>query len=110
MPSDTGLSLLSTTTFTEFEESLDVLMVPGGVGTNGAMRDDDIVEFLARAATSAGRITSVCTGSLILGMAGLLEGRRAATRWAFYDVLEALGAEPVEDRIVLDGDRIWRCA
>ena len=105
LPSDTGVSLLPTTSFADFEGSLDVLMVPGGAGTNDAMRDDVIVDFVARTAASARYVTSVCTGSLILGMAGLLAGRHAATHWAFYDVLKALGAVPVEERVVIDGDR-----
>ena len=104
VPSDTGVSLLPTTTFADFEGDLDVLLVPGGAGTNDAMRDDGIVDFLARTAASTRHVTSVCTGSLLLGMAGLLEGRRAATHWAFYDVLEALGAVPIKERVVIDGN------
>ena len=97
VPSDTGVSLLPTTSFDDFEGSLDVLIIAGVAGTNDAMRDDAIVDFLARTAASSRHVTSVCTGSLILGMAGLLEGRRAATHWAFYVVLKALRAVPVED-------------
>ncbi len=105
VPTDTGVAMQPTTTFAEFQGDLDVLMVPGGTGTNDAMRDDEIIDFLVRVAPSARYVTSVCTGSLILGMAGLLEGRRAATHWRFYDVLPAVGAILVEERVVVDGDR-----
>ena len=105
VPTDTGVALRPTTAFDEFEGDLDVLMVPGGTGTNDAMKDGEIIDFLVRAASSSRYVTSVCTGSLILGMAGLLEGRRAATHWRFYDVLHAVGAIPVEERVVVDGNR-----
>ena len=77
--SDSGIALVPTTTFDDFDGELDVLMVPGGFGTNDAMRDDEIIDFVARVGATARYVTSVCSGSLILGMAGLLDGRRAAT-------------------------------
>ncbi|WP_439673034.1 DJ-1/PfpI family protein [Cupriavidus necator] len=73
---------------------MDVLFVPGGFGTNDAMQDQDILDFLVRAGSTARYITSVCTGSVILAMAGLMDGYRAATHWAFYEPLKALGVEP----------------
>ncbi len=104
--SDTGVALVPTTTFKDFEGELDILMAPGGFGTNDAMRDAEIIDFLERTGPKARYVTSVCSGSLILGMAGLLDGRRAATHWALYDALEAVGATPVHDRVVFDGNRI----
>ena len=103
---DTGVALVPTTTFTEFDGELDLLMVPGGFGTNDAMRDAEIIDFLARTGPKARYVTSVCSGSLILGMAGLLDGHRAATHWALYDALEAVGATPVHERVVFDRNRI----
>ncbi len=82
-----------------------MLFVPGGFGTNEAMKDDEIAEFLAEAGKTARYITSVCSGSLLLGMAGLLDGYRAATHWALYDVLEALGVEAGRERVVADRNR-----
>ncbi len=70
-----------------------VLFVPGGFGTNEAMRDEEIIAFLAERGPGARYVTSVCSGSLLLGMAGLLDGYRAATHWACYGALEALGIQ-----------------
>jgi cyclohexyl-isocyanide hydratase len=89
---DTGISINPTTTFADAPAEFDVLFVPGGPGTAEAMLDWEIIDFLARTAPSARFVTSVCTGSLLLGKAGLLDGYRAATYWAFYDALEALGS------------------
>ena len=104
--SDSGVALVPTTIFAAFDGALDILMVPGGFGTNDAMRDATLIEFLARTAPKARYITSVCSGSLILGMAGLLDGYRAATHWALYEALEAVGATPVHERVVIDRNRI----
>lgn len=104
--SDTGVSLLPTTTFADCPAELDVLFVPGGFGTNDAMRDPDVLHFLADRGRRARYVTSVCTGSLVLGAAGLLDGYRAATHWASYEALEALGVEAVRRRVVVDRNRI----
>jgi cyclohexyl-isocyanide hydratase len=106
VPTDMGVSINPTMTFDQAPDNLDVLFVPGGFGTNAAMQDQDILDFLARAGATARYITSVCTGSAILGMAGLLEGHRAATHWAFYEALEAMGVEPCHDRVAVDRNRI----
>jgi cyclohexyl-isocyanide hydratase len=103
---DTGISLNPTTTFADCPDDLDVLFVPGGFGTNAAMQDEEIVAFLARIAGTARYVTSVCSGSLLLGMAGLLEGYRAATHWGCYGGLEATGALPVRERVVMDANRV----
>ena len=103
---DTGISLNPTATFEEAPDPLDVLFVPGGFGTLAIMQDQEVLEFLARAGSTARYVTSVCTGSVILGMAGLLDGYRAASHWAFYEPLEALGIQPGHERVVVDRNRI----
>ncbi len=103
---DSGISMNPTHTFADVPQNLDVLFVPGGFGTNEAMKDDKIIDFLVDAGRSARYITSVCSGSLLLGMAGLLDGYRAATHWALYDVLEALGIEAGRERVVADRNRL----
>ena len=75
---DSGVALCPTTTFDDCPEDLDVLFVPGGFGTNDAMRDADVIGFLSRIGPRSRYVTSVCSGSLVLGMAGLLDGYRAA--------------------------------
>lgn len=106
VPTDMGISLNPTITFANVPDNLDLLFVPGGLGTVEAMQDTEILEFLARVGPTARYITSVCTGSVLLGMAGLLEGYRAATHWAFYEPLEALGIEASHERVSVDRNRI----
>ena len=85
---------------------LDLLLVPGGVGVNALLSDDPVLDFLARRGASAAWVTSVCTGSLVLGAAGLLRGYRATTHWLSLDLLAELGATPVDARVVRDRNRI----
>lgn len=106
VPTDSGISLNPTHTFADVLQDLDVLFVPGGFGTNEAMKDEAIIDFLMTAGRRARYITSVCSGSLLLGMAGLLDGYRAATHWALYDVLEALGIDAGRERVVADRNRL----
>jgi putative intracellular protease/amidase len=80
----------------------DVLCVPGGYGTNAAMLDEEFIGQIRRLAADARYVTSVCTGSLVLGAAGLLKGKRAACHWAARDLLAALGAIPDAGRVVRD--------
>jgi cyclohexyl-isocyanide hydratase len=103
---DAGISVLPTATFANCPNDLDVLFVPGGFGTNDVMRDAETLAFLADRGRRARYVTSVCSGSLILGAAGLLKGYRAATHWACYEALAALGVEGVHERVVVDGNRI----
>jgi len=105
VPTDMGFTMNPTATFADVPDNLDVLFVPGGFGTNAVMEDDEILDFLARAGKNARYVTSVCTGSGILAAAGLLEGYRAASHWAFYEPLEALGVEPSYDRVCVDRNR-----
>lgn len=103
---DSGIALLPTATFDECPRQLDVLFVPGGMGTNAILQDSETLAFLGEAALHARFITSVCSGSLILAAAGLLNGYRAATHWAAYEALEALGVQAERSRIVVDRNRI----
>ena len=85
---------------------LDLLFVPGGPGTTSLMEDAEVLDFLTSRAPRAQWITSVCTGALVLGAAGLLRGYRATTHWSAMEVLPLLGAEPVDERVVIDRNRI----
>jgi cyclohexyl-isocyanide hydratase len=82
---------------------LDLLLVPGGFGVNEAMLDDDTLRFIRNQAENARHIVSVCTGSLLLGAAGLLQGKRATTHWRFRSLLSRFGAIEVRERVVRDG-------
>ena len=101
--SSTGLVLLPTTTYADCP-ALDVICVPGGAGVGPLMEDAPTLAFIQRQAAQARYITSVCTGSLVLGAAGLLKGKRATTHWAYHDLLKPLGAIAVKDRVVRDGN------
>ncbi|MGX5776438.1 DJ-1/PfpI family protein [Methylorubrum zatmanii] len=103
--STTGLVLTPTITFTACP-ALDVICVPGGSGVNPLLEDAETLDFLRRQAAGARYVTSVCTGALVLGAAGLLRGRRATTHWAAHDLLAAFGAVPVQERVVRDGNLI----
>lgn len=87
-------------------ESCDVLCLPGGAGVDAAMVDETFMREIRRLANGAKYLTSVCTGSLILGAAGLLRGKRATTHWAAHDLLAPLGAVPDKSRVVRDGNII----
>ncbi|MBV9250608.1 MAG: DJ-1/PfpI family protein [Acetobacteraceae bacterium] len=102
---ETGLRLLPNATFRECPR-LDVLCMPGGPGVSALMEDHEVLDFLRAQAAMAHFVTSVCTGSLVLGAAGLLRGRQATSHWASRDLLEAFGAIPTEGRVVRDGNVI----
>ena len=106
VPSDSGISILPTTTFANCPTDLDVLFVPGGLGTEAAMKDAEILAFLGERGKTARYVTSVCSGALILGAAGLLDGHKAATHWAIYEALAELGVVGVHSRVVADGNRM----
>lgn len=103
--SDRGLALLPNTTFQTCPQ-LDVLCIPGGPGQIALMDDQVTLEFIQAQAKHAQYITSVCTGSLVLGAAGLLKGYQATCHWASLDQLALLGAIPVAQRVVQDRNRI----
>jgi cyclohexyl-isocyanide hydratase len=103
--SDSVLTLTPTITFADCPQ-LDVICVPGGVGTDDMINDEEMLAFLRRQAAGAKYITSVCTGSLVLGAAGLLRGYRAATHWTAMDFLSAFGAIPTKTRVCVDRNRV----
>jgi cyclohexyl-isocyanide hydratase len=105
VPSDSVLTLTPTVSFADCPQ-LDVICVPGGAGTDDMVNDEEMLEFLRRQATSAKYITSVCTGSLVLGAAGLLKGYRATTHWASMEYLAAYGATPTKTRVCVDRNRV----
>ena len=106
VPMDIGFSVVPTTTFADCPENLDVLMLPGGFGSNAAMQDQELLDFVKDRGQRARYVTSVCTGSLVLGAAGLLDGYKAATHWGFYDGLAAMNITGVHERVVIDGNRV----
>ena len=104
---DVGIPVAATKTLDECPQDLDVLFVPGGImGTIDCMRDAEITDFVADRGRSAKWVTSVCTGSLVLAAAGLLEGYKATSHWAVADLLPLMGADRVDERIVRDRNRI----
>jgi cyclohexyl-isocyanide hydratase len=105
VPTDSGFSLLPTATFGEMS-SADILCIPGGFGTIDAIEDEETLAWVRRVGDGAQWVTSVCTGSLVLGAAGLLRGYRAACHWAWREHLALFGAEPVAERIVFDRNRV----
>jgi cyclohexyl-isocyanide hydratase len=100
-----GLTILPDATFGE-APALDVLCVPGGWGIDARLDDEELLDFLRARGVQARYITSVCSGALLLGAAGLLRGYRATTHWLSLDLLPLLGAEPARQRVVRDRNRI----
>jgi cyclohexyl-isocyanide hydratase len=104
VPSDTPLKLLPTVTIADCPQ-LDVICVPGGIGTDALLEDDETLEFLRHQAAAARYVTSVCTSSLVLGAAGLLRGYRAVTHWSAMQDQAAFGAIPTPSRVCVDRNR-----
>ena len=101
--STSGLEFTPTSTFAE-APALDVLCIPGGIGVNALLEDAPVLRWVRQAAERARFVTSVCTGALVLGAAGLLAGRRATTHWLAHDLLARFGAIPTAGRVVRDGN------
>lgn len=101
--SDRGLGIVPTCTFRDCPP-LDLICLPGGSGVADAIADEETVDFVRRQGRRAEYVTSVCMGAFILGAAGLLEGRRATTHWAYVDLLPLVGATHEEGRVVRDGN------
>ncbi|MGH7044874.1 MAG: DJ-1/PfpI family protein [Stellaceae bacterium] len=101
--SEHGLAIVPTATLTDCPP-LDLVLVPGGPGVNPLLEDREVLGFLRTTAATARYVVGICTGSLVLGAAGLLRGRRAATHWMSREFLPAFGAEPMAKRIVHDGN------
>jgi cyclohexyl-isocyanide hydratase len=102
---DAGFSINPTTSL-DACPSLDVICVPGGMGQLSLMGDQDVLAFLKRQGEQANYVTSVCSGALLLGAAGLLKGYKSGCHWAFREMLPNFGAIPVAERIVKDRNRI----
>jgi len=98
-----GLTMLPMATLDDCGP-LDLVMIPGGVGMNPLLEDEEVLAFLRRQAETARYVVGICTGSLVLGAAGLLRGKRASTHWMSHDLLGAFGAIPVKERVVQDGN------
>src|SRR5438105_10933504 len=103
VPSDCGLGLVPTTTFADCGQ-LDLICVPGGFGVSGAIADAATIDFVRQTGARAKYVTSVCTGAFVLGVAGLLQGRRATTHWAYTGLLPLVGATYEKARVVRDGN------
>ncbi len=102
---DAGFSILPTATFADISKA-DILCVPGGIGVTAVMMDETAMAWVRQLGGNAQLITSVCTGSLILGAAGLLDGYKATTHWAWHEHLALFGAFPVKARTVFDRNRV----
>jgi cyclohexyl-isocyanide hydratase len=101
-----GLRLLADANIAE-APALDVLHVPGGHGQEALMEDEVVLGWIRRQAQGAAAVFSVCTGALLMGSAGLLQGRRATTHWASFHLLPLFGATPVNERVVVDGSWVF---
>ena len=105
VPTDAGFSIVPTATFADLP-AVDMLCVPGGFGVNAVIADDEALGWVRQVGERAQWVTSVCTGSLVLGAAGLLTGYRAACHWGQREQLRLFGAEPVAERTVVDRNRV----
>ena len=104
---DSGIGIVPTATFETCPEKLTILFIPGGTtGTLAACENPKVREFLTSRAPNCEYLASVCTGSLVLGAAGLLDGYRATSHWICRDQLRDFGAIPVDERVVVDRNRI----
>jgi cyclohexyl-isocyanide hydratase len=100
-----GMRIVPDMTFADCPQ-LDLICVPGGSGMNALLNDAETLDFIRAQAKGARYVTSVCTGALVLGAAGLLKGKRAATHWMSREMLSAFGATPVAERVAVDGNVI----
>ncbi|WP_237151567.1 DJ-1/PfpI family protein [Oryzibacter oryziterrae] len=105
IPTATGLTLEATMGYADCPP-LDVLCIPGGAGVNALLEDEETLDFIRHQAAGARYVTSVCTGSLVLGAAGLLKGKRATSHWNAVEFLSRFGAIPTAGRVVRDGNLI----
>jgi cyclohexyl-isocyanide hydratase len=103
---DSGITIHPTMTIADCPKDVDAIFVPGGPGTIPMLSDPEILSFLADIGSRAKYVTSVCTGSLVLGAAGLMDGYKATCHWAYRDHLSLFGAIPVKARVVTDRNRV----
>ncbi|KVM91876.1 DJ-1/PfpI family protein [Burkholderia diffusa] len=106
LSTDTNVSINPNCTFADCPDDLDIVFVPGGPGSIAIMSDAEVLSFIREKSRDSRFVTSVCTGSLILAAAGLLKGARATTHWSVRDELAMMGAIVVNERVVVDGNRI----
>lgn len=105
VPTDIGFAMKPTARLGDVAAA-DILCVPGGLGITDVIADDAVMEWVAQIGAGAAWVTSVCTGSLVLGAAGLLRGYRATCHWSQLEALRLFGAEPVAERTVVDRNRV----
>lgn len=106
VPTDTGMAVVPTHSFDEAFTEPDILFAPGGAaGTFAVLEDSEVMAFMADRGARASWVTSVCTGALVLGAAGLLDGYQATTHWLALDMLPKFGAQAVKGRWVIDRNR-----
>ncbi|WP_374526855.1 DJ-1/PfpI family protein [Novosphingobium sp.] len=105
VPTDAGFSILPTATFASMPRA-DLICIPGGMGIAQVIDHDPALDWVREVGSKAEWVTSVCTGALVLGAAGLLRGYQATTHWAWHDMLGLFGAEPVQARTVFDRNRV----
>jgi len=104
--SDTGLVIQPTGTFADCPKDLDAIFVGGGPGQIAVMQDAEVLKFMADRGARAKYVTSVCSGSLVLGAAGLLQGYKASCHWAMHPAIALFGAIPEQGRVVTDRNRV----
>lgn len=102
---DCGFSILPTTSFADCQQA-DIICVPGGHGVREAVADPAIIDFVRQQGKNATWVTSVCTGAFILGIAGLLQGKRATCHWGYTHLLPLVGATHEPARVVRDGNLV----
>ncbi len=104
-PTDTGmLSLVAESGIADVDpDGVDILLIPGGEGNRPMLEDDQTLDWVRAVHGGSEWTTSVCTGAMVLGAAGVLDGLKATTHWAYLDRLAPYGAEPVSERVVIDG-------
>jgi cyclohexyl-isocyanide hydratase len=105
LPTELGLTFTNLTKLADVDHA-DLIMLPGGPGQTDAMLDPEFIAHVKRLGEGAKYVTSVCTGSLILGAAGLINGKRAGSHWAYRELLSNFGAIPDDARVVRDGTTI----
>jgi cyclohexyl-isocyanide hydratase len=103
--SDAGLTIIPDTSFEDCPENLEILFVPGGRGVSGLLKDNEYLNFI-RSRGNSKYITSVCTGSIVLAACGLLNGFKATTHWLSMDLLKRFKVETIDERVVIDRNRI----
>jgi cyclohexyl-isocyanide hydratase len=107
VPTDSGLSVNATATLDDAWSAPDILFAPGGTLPTFELLDDlTVIDFLRRQGADAKWVTSVCSGAVLLGAAGLLKGYKASTHWAVHDSLALFGATPIKERWVIDRNRV----